>query len=338
MPARESADGIDVFHPRYKVIPKIGDAVTPISYYRSVLRLVRSEGLADCDVIDAHYAFPDGAAAVLLGRKLGKPVVLTVRGSDINLMPDEFAAGKWIRWALPRCEAVVAVSEDLARRVESLTGDTGGTAVLQNGVDRDRFTLSNRSEAKRELGLEGPVVLSVGNLVELKGHDLVIDALARLDRASLVIVGKGPMQGKLQERVGVLGLGDRVRFVDEVSQHELVRYYNAADVLVLASSNEGMPNVVLESLACGTPVVASAVGGVPEVIRDRRAGRLLADRSAEAIGDAVTQVLADTTTSREEIRDQVAEFDWERTVEGLSLIFDSVSGRKASEKEQEATT
>lgn len=338
VPARETADGVQVFHPRFVVVPKIGDAVTPLSYYRSIRHVVRSEMLADYDVIDAHYAFPDGAAAVLLGRKLNKPVVLTVRGSDINLMPREVAAGRWIRWTLPRCDAIVAVSEDLARRVASLTGGVAKVTVLQNGVDRDKFTLLNRPAVKRELDLAGPVVLSVGNLIELKGHQLVIDAIPRIDKASLVVIGKGPMRDKLRDQVRLLGLSDRVRILDEVTQDRLVRYYNAADVLVLASTHEGMPNVVLESLACGTPVVATAVGGVPEIIKDRCAGRLLTDRSSTAIADAVCQVLADKTTQRSEIRAQVSEFDWERTVKGLTRIFDSVCGRKASVREQGART
>ena len=339
VPEQENGEDPRVFHPRFAVLPKVGGALMPISYYRSVHRLVRSANLAGVDAIDAHYAFPDGAAAVLLGRKLKKPVVLTVRGSDINLMPNELAAGAWIRWALPRCDAVVAVSADLASKVTALTGGAANVTVLQNGVDRTRFDLlPDRSAVRRELGLAGPVVLSVGNLIELKGHHLVIDAIAGIEKASLIIIGKGPMKNTLQKQIERLGLGDRVQILDELTQEELVRYYNAADCLVLASSNEGLPNVLLESLACGTPVVATAVGGAPEILTSPGAGRLLNERSSAAITDAVSRILADETTRRGEVRAQVSRFDWALTASGLAAVFDSVCHKTDAVPEREVRT
>jgi len=339
VPRHEMDGEIQVHHPRFAVIPKLGSAVSPLTYCRAVSRLLRTRDADEFDVIDAHYAFPDGAAAVLLGRRLNKPVVLTVRGSDINLIPREMAAGAWIRWTLPRCSAVVAVSEALGRRVASLTDGRVTATVLRNGVDRNTFKMvPDRGALRQDLGLTGRLVLSVGNLIELKGHHLVIDAIREVEGATLVIIGRGPMSASLREQVSRLGLEGRVRFEAEMPRTELIRYYNAADVLVLASSNEGMPNVLLESLSCGTPVVATAVGGVPEILKDARAGRMLDERSSQAIANALRQILDSGTPNRDEVRAQVEPFDWTRTADGMAAVFESVCSRVDPVTEQEVRT
>jgi teichuronic acid biosynthesis glycosyltransferase TuaC len=188
-------------------------------------------------------------------------------------------------------------------------------------VDLEKF--QPLGSAKEQLGLSGPTVLSVGNLIPLKGHDLVIRALAKLADAHLLIVGKGTMKESLLALAQQLGLNDRVRFVPEVTQAELVTYYSAADVTVLASSNEGMPNVVLESLACGTPVIATRVGGIPEVLKEPDGGVLLPTRSAKAITVALETLLANPP-GRERVRATVIDKSWERTTGELKKLFRAV--------------
>lgn len=325
IPATETMDGIEVRHPRFLTLPRVGNAFNPLSMAMAVRRCLERQRLADFDLIDAHYAFPDGVAAILLGGWLGKPVVVTVRGSDVNTLPDERAAGWWLRRTLWRCDEVIAVSQSLAERTTALEPRLAGrVSVLRNGVDRRRFTITAGRSERPEAG---PALLSVGNLIPLKGHDLVIRALERLPGSTLTIVGEGPQRASLARLAEELGLGSRVRFTGNVDQAELSGLYNASDVTVLASESEGLPNVVLESLACGTPVVATNVGGVGEVLRHPDAGRMTDDRSAPALAAAVNAVL-DRRPAPERVREQAAPFDWDATSAGVYRVFARVAGSR----------
>ena len=170
-------------------------------------------------------------------------------------------------------------------------------------------------------------MLSVGQLIPQKGFELVIRAIARLPEATLAIVGEGPEAAALKRLAERLGIGGRVRFLGAMPQERLAAVYNAADVLVLASAREGYPNVLLEALACGTPVVATAVGGVPEIVRDSVAGRLIEDRSPEALAGAIRDLLADPP-ARAAIRAYAERFGWGPTTAGQLRLFKSVLDRR----------
>jgi glycosyltransferase involved in cell wall biosynthesis len=249
--------------------------------------------------------------------------VITARGSDVTLIPEHALARRWIRWAAKRSVALVAVSEALAARMGEIGLDRAKISVLRNGVDLDRFRPLDRDESRRSVGMHGPLLLSVGSLVELKGHHLVIEALADLPDWNLLIAGDGPLRSALEERARTCGCADRVRFAGPVRHEELVRYYNAADAVVLASSREGMANVVLEAAACGTPVVATRVGGNAEVIEEPAMGRLLSDRSAAAIVAAVRD-LQSQPAHRAQIRDRAERLSWGPTIAGLVSLFERV--------------
>ena len=151
--------------------------------------------------------------------------------------------------------------------------------VFRNGVDLNLFRETERDRTRRELNLTGPVIISVGHLIPRKGHELVIEALSLLPRAQLLICGEGPMRSELERSAQRFRVRDRVRFLGLIRHEELNRYYSAADVLVLASFREGWPNVVLEAMACGTPVVATAVGAVPDFVDHPHAGRVVRERT-----------------------------------------------------------
>jgi len=285
VPAKEERYGITILHPRFPVIPKLGMSIAPFLMVRALLPVFRkliAEG-ADFDLIDAHYFYPDGVAAARLGAAIGKPVVITARGTDVTWIPRYRRPRRQIQWAAERAAAIVTVSRALKDKVTALGVDPDRIAVLRNGVDLDRFGPRDRIAIRARLGLKGPVWLTVSNLVELKGVHLVIEALARVPDATLLIAGNGPEEHRLRGLVERLGLGTRVRFLGNIPHVELCEYYNAADAMVLASSREGMPNVVLEAIACGTPVVATSVGGTPELITTHEAGELMRERSPEAL-------------------------------------------------------
>jgi glycosyltransferase involved in cell wall biosynthesis len=200
--------------------------------------------------------------------------------------------------------------------------------TLRNGVDLDLFRPVDRAEARRRLGLDGPTLLAVGHLAEHKGQDIAVEALVALTDTRLVIAGDGPMEPRLHRLARTLGVSDRVRFAGTLPQEELPLWYGAADALVLASSREGMPNVVLEALACGTPVLATAVGGVPEIVSEPAAGVLMTSRDAAALVGAYRTLCA-SVPDRTATRRHAERFAWDPTTEGQLRIFDAIRAQAA---------
>jgi teichuronic acid biosynthesis glycosyltransferase TuaC len=327
VPREEQRHGIAVLHPRYALVPKIGMSSAPIlmagALRRRLERILRDR--FEFQVIDAHYFYPDGVAAVMLARRLGRPVVITARGTDVNLIANYRLPRRWIRWAAERAAGIVAVSEALRARLIERGIAASRIHVLRNGVDLELFAPRDRETARRELGLEGAgsVVLSVSSLVASKSVDLVLRAMAALNEANLVIVGDGPASGSLRRLARDLGLGDRVRFLGGLPQCRLAAVYNAADALVLVSAREGYPNVLLEALACGTPVIATPVGGIPEIVQNRTAGRLIEERTPEAVGAALRDLLADPP-ARAATRAYAERFGWGATTAGQIRMFRAI--------------
>lgn len=326
-PAAEVRHGVQVLHPRYLLLPKVGMTSAPLLLAlgaRGTVRRLIDEGF-DFDVIDAHYYYPDGVAATLLGSWFGKPVTVTARGTDINLIPSYRGPRRLLQWAGARARASIGVSAALVERMRALAFDPARLHVMRNGVDLERFRPQDGAALRQRLGLgDGPVLLTVGNLHEHKGQRLVLDAFAQLrasrPSARLLVVGEGPDRAWLQARAGALGVVDGVHFAGTVPNTELSHWYSAADVLLLASSREGWPNVLLESMACGTPVVASDVGGVREIVQQPVAGRVVAARTADAFAAAVQDLLA-AANDRGAVRDYAAQFRWERTSEDQLALF-----------------
>ena len=206
-------------------------------------------------------------AAAMLGRALGKPVTITARGTDINYIPRYRLPRKQILSVAREASGLIAVSQALKTEMAALGIPPDRITVLRNGVDLQTFHPGDRATARRELGLTGRTLLSVGHLIPRKGHDLIISALFRLEGYTLLIAGEGPEKPALHALAQKLGVAARVRFLGSLPHSDLPRIYSAADALVLASSREGWPNVLLEAMACGTPVVASPIwateGGKP---------------------------------------------------------------------------
>lgn len=332
-PRRETHNGIEVLHPQYPTLPKIGMNVAPLllalGAWRAVKQIQR-EGF-DFDLIDAHYYYPDGVAAALLAACLGKPLVVTARGTDVNLIPEYRIPRQLIRWAARRAGASVGVSEALVRRMQDLQLGSPQFQVIRNGVDAQRFRPIPQDEARAAVGVQGsPVLLCVGNLHEHKGQGLVVQAFADVlkqhPQAQLLVVGEGPDRGALERSVAEAGLGGHVRLVGTVPNAELAPWYSAADLLVLASSREGWPNVLLEAMACGTPVVATAVGGIPEVVASEDVGRLVNQRTPAALAEAMLGALA-ARQSRSVVRRYAERFGWDHTSRQQLQLFNSlVSG------------
>ena len=229
-----------------------------------------------------------------------------------------------IQWAARRADASIGVCAALVDVLRGWNIDPARLHVMRNGVDLQRFRPLPQAQARRELGLVGsPVLLSVGNLLELKGHHLVIDALQALatqyPAARLVIVGHGPERHHLQQHARDRGVSNRVTFAGAVPNDELARWYSAADALVLASSREGWPNVLLEAMACGTPVVATNVGGTAEVMAGP-VGVLARERSGASLATALCGLLG-APSPRATVRAYAEGFGWEPTSRAQLRLF-----------------
>jgi teichuronic acid biosynthesis glycosyltransferase TuaC len=297
VPRREVRDGLPVEHPVFRYLPRFGKPLDGLFLYASALRCVRRlRREFDFDLIDAHFGYPDGYAAVLLGRLLRRPVVVTLRGTE----PLVAAAGpgrrRALAWALRHADRLIAVSQPLAEDARALMAEYGPpegcppVTVIANGVDAARFAPRPQAEARAALGLPaaGRLLVSVGHLSPRKGFQRVLRVMPELLRAvpdlRFAIIGgrggEGDNGPELRRLAAELDLAERVVFAGPQPPERVALWLNAADLFVLASDHEGCPNVVWEALACGLPVVATRVGEVPAMVPDF-AG-LLFDRAEDA--------------------------------------------------------
>ena len=319
----EMRHGLDVYHPRYPVIPKVGMSLAPWLLYRATLPMIRRlcAETGRPDAIDAHYVYPDGVAATWIGRRLGLPVVITARGTDVNLIPRYRIPRRMIQGTIRDAAALITVSAALKQALVDLGAPQDKVTVLRNGVETSLFRPpDDRAAARAALGLTGPTLISVGLLIERKGHHRVIEAMSSLPGVSLLIVGEGPDHQRLEGMVHRLGLADRVRLLGARPHAELPALYGAADALVLASSREGWANVLLEAMACGTPVIASNIWGNPEAVQSRVAGVITESNTAEGIVAAVHRLFADPP-DRAATRAYAERFGWEETTAGQIALF-----------------
>jgi glycosyltransferase involved in cell wall biosynthesis len=331
LPEQEQQGETRVTHPRFFSPPLLPDRVRAGCLARGSRRRLLDEARRfEPTVLDAHYAWPDGVAAhrlrplleTHLKRRL--PLVITARGTDLNLAPSLPGVREQLAEALRGADHVVCVADALRAVALELGVPPARVTTLRNGVDLQRFQPGDRAAERAALGLpaEGPLWLCVGHLTERKGQHLLLEALARRaaagDGASrLVLVGGGPARGALQGRARRLGLDGRVSFVGPVAPDALPPWYRAADALVLPSLREGWPNVVLEALACGTPVVATKVWGTPEILTGCAAAALV-DPSVEGLAAGLEKL---PRLDRAAARPWAERHGWEPTLDGLAAIY-----------------
>lgn len=333
VPAREERHGIQIWHPRYLVVPRIGMTLGPSTMAKAVEPLIKrmlTENY-DFDLIDAHYFYPDGVAAAKLAQRFHKPVVITARGADINKIPQFRMPRRQIMGAANRAAAIVTVSRALKSSLIELGVQAEKVTSLRNGVNLDRFVPLAQDIARTEIGCQpvnddGRIWLAVGHLIERKGVHIAIEALAQASGATLLIAGTGPEESNLRNLASRCGAAERVRFLGHIEHDELPTYFSAADVLVLPTGSEGMPNVVLEAMACGTPVVATSVGGIPELLTVPEAGRLMTERTPDALMAAVTDLMQDYP-DRHATRTHANRFSWEETTLGQLSLFRQILDR-----------
>ena len=293
LPLDEEWKGLRVHRPRFPLIPKFGagrNARAMAAALLPVLTEIRRR--FPFDVIDAEFFWPDGPAAMHLSRALGVPFSIMARGSDIQYWMKRPAVARQIREAGHAAGRLLVASEALGR----VMADNGLPADRMTphypGVDGTVFKLRDRSEAKAKLGVSGPLLVTVGALIPGKGQRDAIAAAELVPGATLLLAGEGPDRPALERMIRERGLGERVRLLGSRPPEEVAVLLAAADVMVLPTRSEGLANVWVEALACGTPVVTSDVGGAREVI-DRPETGALVPPEPDAIAAAVDAILAD---------------------------------------------
>lgn len=316
-PGREERAGIPVERPRYLHLP--GRALRNARAFSARgVRALLAGGRPD--VVVADYAWPAAMAAEAL-RAAGVPFVVHGRGSDVLQVAGEAGLAEPLARCLRTAGHWCAVSRDLVRRMDELGGRPGHGVLVPNGVDGELFAPRERAAARAALGLDprAELVLVVGHLIERKDPLLALEAFGRLARrrpaARLVLIGRGPLRARLEERLAGAAPAGTVRLVGEVAPEELARWYAAANALLLCSRREGRPNVVLEALACGLPVLATPAGGTGELL-DGLPGALCAERDPEALAAALARLL-DAPPGSQELRERVAGLTWERSLDAL---------------------
>lgn len=244
------------------------------------------------DVVLSYWAHPDGEVAVRTAHRHGVPAVVMVGGSDVLLLGREGGRQKKILNVMTNADAIVTVSENIADVLTRDGVDPRRIRVVRRGVDRALFSTGDKKVARRGLGLpdDAPILISIGRLVPVKGHKYLIQACKMLAARGIkfrgYLIGDGPLKGELQRQITESGLDGIVELKGPQAQDQLPEWYRAADITVLASLSEGVPNVLMESIACGTPIVATDVGGIPEVA-DNRHDRLVPAASPVALADAI---------------------------------------------------
>lgn len=314
-------EGIVVDHPRYWYTPKVLRGLYG-RFFLSSVRQTFDRAVEEFrpDVVFSPWAYPDGWAAVQLAHRHGLPAVIQVHGSDIRQL-ERFAAREGgTREAIVQADGVVAVAAELGRRVVALGAASERVRVIVDGVDRQVFRPGPRADARAALGLDadGRHLLFIGNLLEVKGVDVLLHACRVLDARRrdwhLHLIGDGKLRASLQRLATTMGIGAHVHFHGSLPHHALPAWLQAADLFVLPSRSEGIPNVLLEASACGTPYVASAVGGIPEIAA-LGASRLVPPEQPVALADAIADMLdappsppAQGPRDREDAVDDLAAF------------------------------
>ena len=295
---KETIGDLETWHPRYAILPGISMPLHGFLMFLGALRAGRRlHRRFAFDCIDAHYVYPDGLAAILLGKILKIPVVVSARGTDINVFPSFRLIRPLIRWTLQQAKGLIAVSSALKDRMVRLGAPSNKIRVIPNGIDVDRFGPIDRCEARRRLGIPvtGALLVSVGSLVPAKRHEVLIEAVAklatRIPDLRAYIIGDGSLRSELEALRRKTHTEERVFLVGEKPNTELYCWFSAADASCLVSAREGWPNVVMESLACGTPVIATRVGGIPEIIVSSELGILVAE-DLRSITDGIASALS----------------------------------------------
>jgi teichuronic acid biosynthesis glycosyltransferase TuaC len=310
LPRHENWFGLDMYRPRFSLLPGIGGRFNPAAICKSIWPIVQKIHAENpIDIVDAEFFYPDGPAAMEIADRLGVPFTIKARGSDIHYWSSIAGCRAKIITAAQRASALLAVSTAMKDDIATLGVNPDKITVHYTGLDPDKFHPRDKAVAKAEFGLEGPAILCVGALIARKSQNLLIEALAQIPGANLLLAGDGEAEHNYRMLAARMGVSERVRFLGSVAHDRLPMLYAAADVMALVSSSEGLANAWVEAIACGTPVIASNVGGAPELLKSPDAGRIV-KRDVDEIAKAITDLI-DHPIAPDRVAAQAKRFSWD---------------------------
>lgn len=346
-PATEIQAGIEVLHPRFFSVPGIFKSLDGFFMaLGSLPTLWRLRQRFNFQIIDAHFAYPDGYAATLLGRWLKVPVTITLRGTEARLSRSLLGRRLMFK-ALSRAVRVFSVADSLKRNavIIGISGDK--ILVVGNGVDTHKFDPIPQDQARQSLALPigVPILVSVGGLCERKGFHRVIECLPDLKKIfpdiRYLIVGGASAEGdwseRLKRQVSELGLAETVHFLGSMPPEKIKIPLSAGDIFVLATRNEGWANVFLEAMACGLPVVTTDVGGNTEVVCRAELGKVVPFDDRQALIQAIRAALK-TKWEREKISSHAQANSWDQRVAVLIGEFRKIAGHAEEQAAFPAST
>ncbi|MCB2062459.1 MAG: glycosyltransferase [Novosphingobium sp.] len=328
LPATSDFSGLAVHYPQFRTIPRIGGDSNPDRIVEAVLPLARALHEAEpFDIVDASFFFPDGPAVGRIAAELGLPYTVKSRGADIHYWGMRPSALTQMVEAAQGASLMLAVSEALKADMVALGMPKDRIVVHYTGLDREAFKPVERGAARAlvsalpSLGVwpDGHLLVTPGSLIARKGQAMVIEALRDLPDCHLALAGTGEDEASLRSLADSLGLNDRVQFLGHVNHDLLPQLFSAADAVVLPSASEGLANVWVEALACGTPIVVPDIGGAREVVKSPEAGRIV-ERNPGAIAYAVREILADPP-KQEAVARTVEGFSWDRNGAAIADIW-----------------
>jgi glycosyltransferase involved in cell wall biosynthesis len=331
------AEGIKVFSYSILNLAERVGVPYPVLSFKAYKNFV--EAIKKCDIVHAHgHAYMSSYIACKVAQKYKKPFILTQHNTFIDYQSwlnivehvNDWTVGRVV---LKGSDRVITVSSKTMEYVLKLGADMSKTSVMHNGVDTTFFHPMNRKENRGKLGLpkNKTLILTIRRLVYKNGLDTFIESASLLTRdypyLLFIVIGKGPNRTLIEKRVRELGIGDNVRLAGFVPEKLLPLYYNAADYFVIpSSSGEGLPLVLLEAMACGLPVIATTVGGTPEIIKDMKNGVLVPPRKPKALAETISKFLLNKELGLaigEEARKTVEDrFTWEENVRQLRDVYD----------------
>lgn len=324
--------GVTIHRPRFTLIPAVGARRNASAIAKAALPVIqRLHADTPIDMIDAQFFFPDGPAAAWIARQIDVPLSLKARGSDITYWGEIDFAREQMLEAAECADGILAVSEALAGKMAEMGMPRGKIRVHYTGLDRDRFRPLEHTQLRAQLSTElgfampdnAPLLACVGALIERKGQDIAIAALAKIEGARLILIGKGDDETHLRDLARDLGLADRVHFAGSLDHDLLPLILSAADAMVLPTMNEGLANAWVEALACGTPVVTCDVGGARELITNNTAGRLV-ERTPESVAAGVNEILINPPM-RQAVAAMAERFSWDTNALELAAHYDQLT-------------
>ena len=317
----ETRKGVRVARPKFATLPGLSGRFNPLSMFRATRPILRRWWASGFrfDVIDAEFFYPDGPVAGWLAAEFGVPFSIKARGADIHYWCSRPRCRSQILAAATQADGLLAVADSLRRDMVAIGMDDAKIKVHYTGADLEQFRPMGSEEraAKRAaLNVTGPLVVSVGALISRKAHEIVIEAMASVPTATLLVVGEGPGRSRLEALIRRLGLTRRVRLLGSVLHEEVSTILAAADVMALASESEGLANAWVEALACGTPIVIPDVDGAREVLDRPDAGCCVMARTPTSVAVAIRTILAHPP-ARDAVRMSAERFTWEKNTSEL---------------------